>query len=100
MDKSVLRSKEATKKIQSMEEKFTMDLELMIDATKRDSELADVIEILTKKTLDEFALERFYRRKDLSTRFGLLLYKDRIVVSEELEPTVVHLLHTGHIGRK
>ena len=33
-DKPVIRPKEATDSIRSMEEKFTMDLELMIDATK------------------------------------------------------------------
>ena len=42
--------------------------------------------------LEEYLL---YKKK-LSTRYGLLSYEDKIVVTENLRSTVISLLHKGH----
>ena len=81
-----------------MEEKFVLNLEYMIENTKADKDLSNVIKALMTKDFEDIPIEWYTKKRDLSTRFGLLLYKVRIVVLKALQQTVIHLLHTGHIG--
>ena len=65
---------------------------------KYDEELANAMRSVVAGEFDELPIEWYAIKEKLSTRFGLLLMDDRIVVPQSFRQLVLHLLHAGHIG--
>ena len=75
-----------------------MDLEKLISETRKDETLQKIITAIENNDISDVPVEYYVIWKQLSTRFGLLLNNDRVVIPESLQFTVLQLLHTGHIG--
>ena len=75
-----------------------MDLEKLILETRRDETLQRMIRALERNDASTLPPEYYVIRIQPSTRFGLLLNDDRVVIPKTLQYTVLQLLHTGHIG--
>ena len=96
MDKPITRLKEAINNIRSTKENFTMDLELMIMATKKDRELSKVIEIVTKKKLNELPIERFHTER-LINKVRSTSVQTQESRANVFSAYIMHLLQSGRV---
>ena len=84
--------------IKRAEKDFVLDLPLLVDETARDIKILNGIAAIEKQQLDSILYPYRPHRLHLSTRFGLLIYNDKIVIPENMRTTVTAMLHHGHIS--
>ena len=84
--------------IQRAERDFALDLPLQVDETVRDIKILNAIAAIEKQQLESIFYPYRPHRLHLSTRFGLLFYKDKIVFPENMRTTIIVMLHYGHIS--
>ena len=84
--------------IQMAERDLTLNLPQLVDETARDIKILNAIAAIEKQQLDGIFYPYRPHRLHLSTRFGLLLYNDKIVIPENMRTTTIAMLHHGHIS--
>ena len=82
--------------IKKAENDFALDLLLLVDETARDIKILNAIAAIENQQLDSIFYPYRPHRSHLSTRFGLLFYKDKIVIPENMRTTNIAMLHHGH----
>ena len=82
--------------IKKAEKDFAQDLPLLVDETARDIKILNAIAAIEKQQLDSIFNPYRPHRLHLSTRFGLLVYTDKIIIPENIRTTVIAMLHHGH----
>ena len=82
--------------IKKAEKDFALDLRLLVDETSRDIKILNAIAAIEKQQLDSIFNPYRPHRLHLSTRFGLLVYNDKIIIPENIRTTVIAMLHHGH----
>ena len=71
---------------------------LLVDETARDIKILITIAAIEKQQLESIFYPYRPHRLHLSTRFGLLFYNDKIVIPENMQSTIIAMLHQGHIS--
>ena len=82
--------------IRQAEQKFTTDLKTIATETSNDEKLLKTLVCLERRTLDQIPDEYKPYKKQLSLRFGVVFYEDRIIIPKALRYTIIMLLHKGH----
>ena len=82
--------------IRQAEQKFTTDLKTIATETTNDEKLLKTLVCLERRTLEQIPDEYKTYYKQLSTRFGVVFYDDRIIIPKSLRTTIIMLLHKGH----
>ena len=82
--------------IKQAEQKFTTDLKTIATETNNDEKLLKTLVCLERRTLEQIPDEYKPYYKQLSIRFGVVFYDDRIIIPKSLRTTVIMLLHKGH----
>ena len=78
------------------EKQLATGLQLLMTETTNDPSLHKTLVLLERPQHDNIPEEYSMYRKKLSSRYGLLLYEDKIIVPKNLRTTVISLLHKGH----
>ena len=86
--------------IRQAEQKFTTDLKTIPTETTNDEELLKTLVCLERRTLEQVPDDYKPNHKQLSTRFGVVFYDDRIIIPKSLRTTIIMLLHKGHAAIK
>ena len=91
-----IQNDRTTETIKRTEKDFSLDLPLLLDETAR-----DVKSLNAKSAIEKIQLESvFYpdrpHRLQLSTRFGLIFFNDKIVSPENMRTTIIAMMHQGH----
>ena len=84
--------------IKNAEREFAMDLSMLVEETAQDTKILDAINALETGNRDGIFYPYRPHREHLETRFGLLFYNDRIVIPEAMRPTIITMLHNGHVS--
>ena len=84
------------KTIRQAEQKFTTDLKTIATETTNDEKLLKTSVCLERRTLEQIPDDYKPYHKQLSTRFGVVFYDDRIIIPKSLRTTIIMLLHKGH----
>ena len=79
-----------------VEQKFATDLKTIAGETTNDEKLLKTLVCLERKAYEQIPEEYREYKKNLSTRFGVVFYDDKIIISKSLRQTVIILLHKGH----
>ena len=82
--------------IKKTEKGFALDLPLLVDETARDIKILNAITATEKQQLQNIFYPYRPHRLQLSTRFGVLFYNDKIVIPENMQTTIIAMLHQGH----
>ena len=82
--------------IRQAEQKFTTDLRTSAKKTTNDEKLLKTKVCLERRTLGQIPEEYKSYQKQLSTKFGVVFYDDRIIIPKSLRTTIIMLLHKGH----
>ena len=82
--------------IRQAEQKLTTDLKTIATKTTNDENLLKTLVCLERRTLEQIPHEYKPYHKQLSTRFGVVFYDDRIMIPKSLRTTVIMLLHKRH----
>ena len=90
------KTKNTAKIIKKAERDFALDLPLLVDETARDIKILNAISAIEKQQLENIFHPYHPHRLHLSTRFVLLFYNDKIVISENMRTTIIAMLHQGH----
>ena len=88
------------KTIRQAELKFTTDLRTIARETTNDEKLLKTLGCLERRKLDQIPEEYKSYHKQLSTRFGVVFYDDRIIIPKSLRTTIIMVLHKGHAAMK
>ena len=75
---------------------FALDIPLLVNETARDIKMLNAIAAIESQQPDSIFYPYRPHRSHLSTRFGLFIYNDRIVIPENMRTTVIAMLHHGH----
>ena len=86
--------------IRQAEQKFTTDLKTIATETTNDGELLKTLVCLERRTLEQVPDDYKPYHKQLSTRFGVVFYDDRIIIPKSLRTTIIMLLHKGRAAIK
>ena len=86
--------------IRQTEQKCTTDLKTIATETTNDETLLKTLVCLERRTSEQTPDEYKPYQKQLSPRFGVLFYKDRIKFPKALRTTIIMLLHKGHAAIK
>ena len=81
--------------IRHTEQKFSMDVGTIAIETTNDENLLKSLVGLERQTLNQIPEEYKPYTTNLSTRFGVVFYKDKIIVPRNLGSTIIILLHKG-----
>ena len=92
-----VQNEKTSEAIKKAEKEFSMDLPLLVDETARDTKILDAIIALETGRSDNIFYPYDPHREYLTTRFGLLFYNDKIIISEELRSTLIAMLLQGHV---
>ena len=79
--------------IRQAEQKFTTDLKTIATETTNDEKLLKALACLERRTLEQIPDDYKPYSKQLSTRFGVVFYDDRIIIPKSLRTTIIMLLH-------
>ena len=79
--------------IRQAEQKFTTDLKTIATETTNDEKLLKALACLDRRTLEQIPDDYKPYSKQLSTRFGVVFYDDRIIIPKSLRTTIIMLLH-------
>ena len=82
--------------IRQAEQKFSTDLRTIADETTNDEKLIKTLVCLERRNYEQIPEEYKEHHKNMSTRFGVVFYNDKIVIPKPLRKTVILLLHKGH----
>ena len=82
--------------IRQAEQKFATDLRTIAKETTDDEKLLKTLVCLERRTLEEIPEEYKAYQRQLSTRFGVVFYDDRIIIPKSLRTTIIMLLLKGH----
>ena len=82
--------------IRQAEQKFATDLRTIAKETTDDEKLLKTLVCLERRTLEQIPEEYKAYQRQLSTRFGVVFYDDRIIIPKSLRTTIIMLLHKGH----
>ena len=85
--------------LKKAEKDFTLDLPLLVDETARNVKILNTIAAIEQQQLGSMFYPYRPHRVQLSTRFGLLFYNDRILIPENMRSTIIAMLHHGHISK-
>ena len=92
------RNEKTAAMIKRAEKDFATDLPLQVEEMAQDTKFLDAIVALgTKNSENIFYLYRA-PREHLETRFGLLFYNNKLVIPEEMRPTIIAMLHQGQVS--
>ena len=80
--------------IREAEEKFTPDLKIATETTN-DEKLKTLV-CLERRTMEQIPEEYKSYQNQLSIRFAVVFYDDRIIISKTLRNTIIMLLLKGH----
>ena len=69
--------------IRQAEQKFTTDIKTIATETINDEKLLKTLVCLKSRTLEQLHDENKPYQKQLSTRFGVVFYEDRIITSKD-----------------
>ena len=78
------------------EQQFTTDLKTIATETTNDEKSLKTLVCLERRTLEQIPDEYKRYQKQLSTRFGVVIYEDQIIIPKALRTTIIMLLHKGH----
>ena len=92
------RNEKTAEMIKKAEREFAMDLSMLVEETAQDTKILDAIIALETGNRDGIFYPYRPHREHLETRFGLLFYNDRIVIPEAMRPTIITMLHNGHVS--
>ena len=81
-----------------VEQKFATDLKTIAGETTNDEKLLKTLECIERKTMEQIPEEYKVYPKHLSTRFGVVFYDDKIIITQTLRRTIITLLHNGHLA--
>ena len=98
VEKPEVKSRQVHINLKELQDRFVIDLEKLILETRKDALLHKLIKAVERKDFDNIEVEYYVIRNQLSTRYGLLLNNDRIVIPKSMQFTILQSLHTGHIG--
>ena len=82
--------------IRQAEQKFATDLRTIAKETTDDEKLLKTLVCIERRTLEQIPEEYKAYQRQLSTRFGVVFYDDRIIIPKSLRTTIIMLLHKGH----
>ena len=82
--------------IKQAEQKFSTDLKMNAMETRNDNKLPKTIVCLERKTTTQIPEEYKQYTENLSTRFVVMFYDDKIIVPKSLRSTVITLFHKRH----
>ena len=82
--------------VRETEKQFATDLQLLLTETTNDLSLLKTLVCLERQQHDNIPEEYSIYKKKLSSRYGLVFYEDKIIVSKNLRTTIISLLHKGH----
>ena len=82
--------------IRQAEQKFTSDLKIIATETTNDGKLLKTSVCLERRSIDQIPEEYRQYQKQLSIRFGVVFFEDRIIIPKSLRNTIIMLLHKGH----
>ena len=82
--------------IKKAEKDFALDLPLLVDETARDVKNLNTRAAIEKQQLESIFYPYRPHRLHLSTRFGLLLYNDKLVIPESMRSTIIAMLQQRH----
>ena len=82
--------------VRQVEQKISIDLKTIAKETTNDNKLLKALVCIKRQNVEPLPDEYKDYEKNLSTRFGVVFYDDKIVVTKPLKQTVTMLLHKGH----
>ena len=82
--------------IRQAEQNFATDLRTIAKETTNDENLLKTLVCLERRTLEQIPEEYKGYQKQLSMRFVVVIYDDRIIIPKSLRTTIIMLLHNGH----
>ena len=82
--------------IRQAEQKFSIDSRTIADETTNDEKLIKTLLCLKRRSYEQIPDEYKEHHKNMSIRFGVVFYNDKIVIPKPLRKTVILLLHKGH----
>ena len=93
------QNKKTADVLKKAEKDFALDLPLLVDETARDVKILNTIAAIEQQQLESIFYPYRPQRLHLSTRFELLFYNDRIVIPENMQSTIIAMLHHGHVSK-
>ena len=85
-----------TETIKKAEKEFALDLPLLVEEMARDVKIVNAITAIEKDQLESIFYPNRPHSCHLTTRFGLLIYNDKIAIPEAMPTTIIATLHLGH----
>ena len=82
--------------IRQAEQKIATDLRTIAKETTNDEKLLKTLVCLERGTLEQIPEEYKSYQKQLSTRFGVVVYDDQINIPKSLRTTIIMFLHKKH----
>ena len=75
---------------------FALDLPMLVEETARDEKNLNANTAIERQNIEEIFYPYRTYRYHLTTRLGLLIYNDKIVIPEAMRTTYIAMLHQGH----
>ena len=82
--------------VRETEKQFATDLELLMTKTTNDPKLLKTLVCFERKQYDNFAEEYNQNKRNLSTRYGLVFFEEKIIFPANLRTTVITFLYKRH----
>ena len=79
-----------------VEQNLSTDLRTIADETTNDEKLLKTLVCLQRRNFEQIPEEYKQHKTNLSTKFGVVFYDDKIIIPKPLRQTVIMLLHKGH----
>ena len=92
-DKHNERTAETNKRA---EKDFALDLPMLVEETARGVKILSASTAVERNQTEEMFYPYRPPRHHLTTRFGFLIFNDRIVMPEAMRTTIIAMLHQGH----
>ena len=90
------QNKHTEETIKRAEKDFALDLPMLVDETARDVKILSAFATLEKNQPEDIFYPYRPDRNHLTSRFGLLVYNDKIIIPENMWTTIIAMLHQGH----
>ena len=82
--------------VRQVEQKFSTNLRTIADETSNDEKLLKTLVCLERRNFEQILEEYRQYKNNLSTRFEIVFFDDKIIIPKQLRQTVIMLLHRGH----
>ena len=76
--------------------KVSYRLRTITDETTNDEKLLKTLVCLERRNFEQIPEDYRQNKNNLSTRFGIVFYDDKIIIPKPLRQSVIMLLHKGH----